>query len=472
MKNKRDITRSPYLKVISWLYILLAGILFLFAQSDLQRVWAQEKSTSEEGSAAAETRAIAADSRSRLLDQNRGGIESLWSEWYEALEELADHELKQDDLPDFSWFSPLSENKESNLKKIKELSERLLIAFKNPKVERLRSDYFELKEKIDSDLKAARQAAEDSYHAPEDGEGYFWESHRSDYLELKKKKEEAVKEYRVEQQRLISQCHDALLDMGIELTPKQVEQLFRMSEGDLMLTLFSTFAQLNLLGDYVTERMSQARDDADYAYLAKKYYAVYVAIISLSHDIHTYTRQKLLTDHLKKLDKLRGRLKDVMGSTQKLVRAQEQHIQTLERTMQRGTTVQQQKIAAEIQEARAHLEQLRTNYQVQQRAQEGASAYREHIVKQAAEIKIASEKIHRRLRIAFNTYQTVLIGTDQFDLMREGLRDLSNLQRVQIPAMVPLAGERITDHLEMITRHFSGDETVATPIAPQSQFKR
>ena len=91
-------------------------------------------------------------------------------------------------------------------------------------------------------------------------------------------------------------------------------------------------------------------------------------------------------------------------------------------------------------------------------------------MRQVEKIQLSSRKISRRLKIAFNTYQTVLIGTDQFDLMREGLRDLSNLQKIQVPAMVPLAGERITEHLDLISRHFDGDESLPSELT--GTFKR
>lgn len=413
----------------------------------------------------AELNSLAQEGRSRLLDRHRAGISGLWSEWYEELEKLADHQLKQDQLPEFSWLSPLKENRASNLKKIKKLSAELLVEVKNPEVERLRTHYFELKSKINDELLAARKATEDSYQAPREEDAYFWQSHRGDYLELRKRKEEAVKVYQREQQKLISECHDHLINLGVELTPQQVEQLFKMSSGDLMITLFSTFAQLNLLGDYVTERMQEAKSNDDYAYLAKRYYAVYVAIVALTLDIHEYTREKLLKDHIPKLDQLQGRLKKVLKSTHTLMKKEEERVKRLKRGLLRSES---KNALAELQEAEAFLEQLKVNLKVQLRARQGIKAYRAHVIRQTEEIQVSATKISHRLKIAFNTYQTVLIGTDQFDLMREGLRDLSNLQKVQIPEMVPLAGDRITEHLELISRHFDGVETLPGELSTSS----
>ena len=420
---------------------------------------------------ARETRALAQRSRSRLLDENREGVEGLWRSWYAELERLADHRLKHEELPEFSWFSPFQDNKKANLKKIQELSERLLIEFKNPEVEAMRTRYFELKSKINDDLLAARKAAEDSYLAPKEGEVYFWQTHRGDYLELKRRKEEAVKAYRKEQQKVLGACHDKLMQLGIELTTKQVEQLFRMGSGDLMVVLFSTFAQLNLLGDYVTEKMQEAHHGEDYAYLAKRYYAVYVSLVSLTLDIHEYTREKLLAEHLPRLDKLSTRLAKVIQSTRQLIKSEKERLRKLKSVLGRAPKAQRDAIRVEIGEVEAFVKQLKVNLKVQRRAQEGTRAYRAHVLEQTEKIEISARKITRRLKIAFNTYQTVLIGTDQFDLMREGLRDLSNLQKVQIPAMVPLAGERITEHLDLITRHLEGDERLPGEIT-ESPFKR
>ena len=176
-----------------------------------------------------EAQKLAQKSRSRLLDENREGIEGLWRAWYAELERYANHKLKHEHLPEFSWFSPFRDNKTANLKRIRKLSERLLVEFKNPEIEALRTRYFELKSKINDERLAARKAAEDSYQAPEEGDTYFWQNNREDYIELKERKEKAVKAYRQEQQKLLSACHEKLLQLGIELTHQQVEQLFKMS---------------------------------------------------------------------------------------------------------------------------------------------------------------------------------------------------------------------------------------------------
>lgn len=450
--------------------ILIASYLALWGQADRDTTLVTEafaRPPQSDSQSRSRDEKLVKEGRSRLLDRHRAGIAGLWSEWYEELEKLADHQLKQDQLPEFSWLSPMRENRASNLKKIQKLSRELLIEVKNPEVERLRTHYFELKSKINDDLLAARKAVEDSYQAPREDDAYFWQTHRGDYVELKKRKEAAVKAHQAEQQKVISECHDHLVQLGVELTPQQVEQLFRMSSGELMITLFSTFAQLNLLGEYVTERMREAQDNEDYAYLAKRYYAVYVAIVALTLDIHEHTREKLLTDHIPRLDQLGARLKKVLKSTYQLAKNEEARVKKLKRSLRRRESEAKR---AELEEAESFLKQLRVNLKVQLRAREGIKAYRAHVVQQVEKIKLSSRKISRRLKIAFNTYQTVLIGTDQFDLMREGLRDLSNLQKIQVPAMVPLAGERITEHLDLISRHFDGDESLPSELT--GTFKR
>ena len=402
-------------------------------------------------------------SRSQLLEKNRKGVDGVWREWYRELEQLSQHELKHERLPDFQWTAPFSESKRSNIEKIKELSSRLLIELKNPEIEEMRTQYFELRAKIESDQEAARHAALDGLEAPTEDEASFWENDRGDYQELKRRKEEAVKLYRREQQRLLNRCHDKLVELGIELSSAQVEQLFQMRSGDTMLTLFSTFAQLNLLGDYVTERMLAARGTDDYPHLAQRYYAVYVSIVSLTLSVHRQTYRALQNEHLPRVDQLSERLSEVIGSTQKLIKLEEKRSQTLKRQVKRtGSSpdqIREVKLAQiELDEARRYIKQLRTNLEVQKKAQLGASAYRRHLTQQSQKIKLAARKVERRFKVAFNTYQTVLIGTDQLELIRAGLRDLSNLQKIQVPEMVPLAGDQVTAHLELLSRDFKGDE--------------
>lgn len=417
-------------------------------------------------------------SRSELLERNREGISGVWREWYKELENLASHELKHERLPDFSWTAPFSESKRSNINKIKELSARLLIELKNPEVEAMRAHYFELRSKIEANREAARRAALDTLDAPDAESASFWESDKEDYRELKRRKEQAIILYQQEQQRLLTRCHDKLLELGIELSSAQVEQLFQMRSGDTMLTLFSTFAQLNLLGDYVTERMLAARGTEDYPHLAQRYYAVYVAIVSLTLSVHRQTYRELQDTHLPRVDKLSERLTEVIGSTQKLIKLEEKRHSALKRKLEHHVEraaasdedqSSQALIQAELEEAERHIQQLKANLEVQRKAKVGARAYRAHLTKQAEKIKLAARKVERRFKIAFNTYQTVLIGTDQLELIRAGLRDLSNLQKVQVPDMVPLAGEQVTAHLELLSEQFQGDED---GISLQRKLKR
>lgn len=390
-----------------------------------------------------EVKELAQHSRSRLLDNNRANINELWSEWHQILRQLTKRQFNQDHLPEPSWLNVFSEDKSSNLKKIQSMTQQILGHLKNSKAQQLKTNYFDLKTQIEEEHEEALRLADDRYVAPEEGEHQFWEKHKGHYTELIQRKQEAIEALKKEQNQIIQDSHDFLLSIGIELSTAQVEHLFKMSSGDLMLDLFVTFAHLNLLGELVTDRMRASQNDLAYVKNSEQYYSIYVALVTLSLDIHKETHRQIIEEHIPKVNMLIQSLHKITKETHMILKDEKKKLRRqaipLNKTL---------------------IDQLQKNLKVQKVALEGAKAYQVHLAAQANEIKRGSELIARRLRVAVNTYKTVRLSTNQLDLIEEGLRDLSNLRRIQLPAMIPLANERVQSQLDVIVKHMNGEQSI------------
>ena len=384
--------------------------------------------------------ALSIKSRSKLLEAHHETIDALWTEWSALLTELTERQFKQDQLPQPSFFKPFREDTQSNLKRIQSLTQQLLGHFKTSRAQELKSSYFELKTKIEAERKEAIMLAEDRYEAPREGEAWFWETHQGDFEDLIHRKDEAIKALKEEQIELLRQCHEYLVSLGILLKEEQVEHLFKMTSGDVMLDLLVTFAHLNLLIEVVTDRMKSSQEDHQYLKRSEQYYGIYVALVTLSLDLHRQTRTRINSTHIPKISHLVRSVKQMTDDTRALIKD--------ERRRARRSAAKDHK---------AMLTQLKKNLKVQETSLRGARAYRSHLREQEKQVKLTEDQIARRLRVAVNTYRTVRLSSSQLTLIEEGLRDLNNLRRIHLPAMVPLADERVRSLFDAIDNHMRGE---------------
>ena len=102
-------------------------------------------------------------------------------------------------------------------------------------------------------------------------------------------------------------------------------------------------------------------------------------------------------------------------------------------------------------------QQLKQNIRIQTELLSGARAYQEFLKIQAKQVLKSEEQLIRRFDVAFNTFETVKLSSTHLSLIEEGLKDLSNLQALQVRQLINLNEERMIGHLEFVRRHLAGE---------------
>lgn len=381
-----------------------------------------------------DARSLAKASRSKTLDQQARHIEELWASWSDLMREYTSYQVSQMKEPDQpGWVSWLLGSEGEKLDKIKSISAELLSHLKESDAQNLREKYFVLRDQIEAARLESIELAEDSYLAPEDGEAWFFQRSKEDYQELIKAKKEAIKAMRREQQQLIQDCHDSLVQMGIELTETQVKNLFLMKSGGAIFDLFVTFAHLNLLLELLTERMSDDSTGEQYAEESERYYSVYVALIGISLELHRETRRRLTQEDLAELDRMNERLEGMVKDTQQAI------IRESKRT--------------DAQSTEDIVQSYRENLKSQREIVRALKEYRGVIEGQLKSIEGVEREIKRQWDLSLNTYNTARMSRNYFGLVNRGLKDLNNLRKLKLPNMIPLMSDRLTSKLKTLDQY-------------------
>ena len=386
-----------------------------------------------------DSRALAQASRSKLLERQARHVNELWARLSELMRTYTEHRIQREKRARSGqadegegWVSWFLSEEGSRARELQELTTELLGHLRQSEAQRLKGQYFRLRDDIETARLESVRLAEDSHLAPSEGEAWFFQNSKADYAELVKLKKEAVKAMRQEQAQLMQDCHDHLVGLGVELSDAQVKQLFAMKSGAAIFDLIVTFAHLNLLLEVVTERIAPSSQGEVYATESERYYAIYVALIGLSLDIHRATKERLIKEDLKELDELGTYLKT-------LIRETRQHLQREVKAKREGS----ENIIA------SYHENLKTQLEIARDAKE----YRGIITSQLKSLESVERELERQWDLAFNTYETARLSKSYYTIVNRGLRDLNNLRQLKMPNMIPLMSERLSDKLDRLEEY-------------------
>ena len=88
---------------------------------------------------------------------------------------------------------------------------------------------------------------------------------------------------------------------------------------------------------------------------------------------------------------------------------------------------------------------------------QAAKSYEGYLFDQAKKIGEARDALKIRFSAVLNTYQTVTLSTGLISAIRAGVRDISELQNLSLPQLLPLSDEKLQGEFKLVTRELSGD---------------
>lgn len=334
---------------------------------------------------------------------------------------------EMDTLPEEAWISRDQASARSDMD---EMIEEAMQALDVPELSTLRSTYRKVEDKIResrreiSELKEKRILAPDTEvstltrFTPTDTLREFTASTRGDYDLLIAAHEKNITAYQGELTTLEGKLAARLEEIGITLTPDQVQVWLSSAVGDDVLTMSVVFASIKSVAQQLAELTRDSGENLDYA---RRYYGMVVMlhrmIVTMQQDFITRVDDEVLPQ-------LQG-FADEAEATTRDARA----------LIKQGGS----------------RESLENNIRANALTLKTINLYRSLVSEQRDRVKTSLTKSQRELAVATNTYRTVKLSAHVADLIRQGVKTFDTLAGLQVPVATSFENSAMREEFRKLT---------------------
>ncbi|MGS0466040.1 hypothetical protein ACU8V3_01760 [Cobetia marina] len=334
---------------------------------------------------------------------------------------------EMDILPEEAWISRDQASARSDMD---EMIEEAMQALDVPELSTLRSTYRQVEDKIResrreiSELKEKRILAPDTEvstltrFTPTDTLREFTASTRGDYDLLIAAHEKNITAYQGELTTLEGKLAARLEEIGITLTPDQVQVWLSSVVGDDVLTMSVVFASIKSVAQQLAELTRDSGENLEYA---RRYYGM---VVMLHRMIVTMQQDFIARVDDEVLPQLQGFADEAEATTREA------------RTLikQGGSR-----------------ESLENNIRANALTLKTINLYRSLVSEQRDRVKTSLTKSQRELAVATNTYRTVKLSAHVADLIRQGVKTFDTLAGLQVPVATSFENSAMREEFRKLT---------------------
>ncbi len=343
-------------------------------------------------------------------------MNALWDTLLPQLEEGLDYTNKLEKAPESAWIG-------SDKKDIQEDIDKVFNKIINTLIE---DDFMAYKKEINSleqDISANKNTVafyrEKKISAPLQSS---IKTTKADYAA----KIEALQEENRQYQTRITQVKGKLIrqfsDIGVTLTPEQINVLLSRVDGDDIIQMALMMDVLKHITSQIMVLMKENHEDLDYA---KKYYGLHLVTLELVVYIQQKYIDKVDRRYIPKIDAIMFEAQKMAGETQRLA-------------------------DSEISERRRRIYQK--NMQTQKLTAHVAELYKQDLITSKISMINAMKITKRNLMLARNTYKTVVLSADLYELISESRNMFSEVSKIQVPSIVPFENMQIEKKYYELTK--------------------
>ena len=334
---------------------------------------------------------------------------------------------EMDTLPEEAWISRDQASARSDMD---EMIEEAMQALDVPELSTLRSTYRQVEDKIResrreiSELKEKRILAPDTEvstltrFTPTDTLREFTASTRGDYDLLIAAHEKNITAYQGELTTLEGKLAARLEEIGITLTPDQVQVWLSSVVGDDVLTMSVVFASIKSVAQQLAELTRDSGENLEYA---RRYYGM---VVMLHRMIVTMQQDFIARVDDEVLPQLQGFADEAEATTR--------DARTL--IKQGGSR-----------------ESLESNIRANALTLKTINLYRSLVSEQRDRVKTSLTKSQRELAVATNTYRTVKLSAHVADLIRQGVKTFDTLAGLQVPVATSFENSAMREEFRKLT---------------------
>ena len=330
-------------------------------------------------------------------------------------------------LPEDTWISRDQNSARADMDDmIKEAMEALDV----PQLTQLRSTYRKVEDKISetrqqiSELKEKRILAPDTdvstltRFTPTETLREFTASTRGDYDLLIEAHKKNIVAYQGELKTLEGTLAARLKDIGIQLTPDQVQVWLSSVVGDDVLDMSVVFASIKSVAQQLAELTRDSGENLEYA---RRYYGMVVMlhrmIVTMQEDFITRVNDEVLP-------KLKGFAAEAEATTRD---------------------------ARSLIKQGGQRESLENNIRANALTLKTITLYRTLVSEQRDRVKQSLSQSQRELAVATNTYRTVKLSAHVADLIRQGVKTFDTLAELQVPVAISFQNSAMREEFRKLT---------------------
>jgi len=343
-------------------------------------------------------------------------MNTLWDELLPDLEKGLEYTDKLEKAPDSSWIG-------SDKKDIQEDLDKVFNRIIDTLIE---DDFLSYKKGINSlrqDIAANKNTIafyrEKKISAPVQSK---IKTTKSEYAE----KIEALQEENKNNEIRIGQIKQKLIqqfsDIGVNLTPEQINVLLTRVDGDDIIQMALMMDVLKHITQQIMVLMKENNEDLTYA---KKYYGLHLVTLELVVYIQQKYIDKVDNLYIPKIDNIMFEAKKMVAETKRLAASE---------ASERRRSIYEKNVQA--QELTAHVAEL----------------YRQDLITSKVSMINAQKITKKNLQLARNTYKTVVLSADLYELISESQHMFSEVSKIQVPNIVPFENMQIQKKYYELTK--------------------
>ena len=342
-------------------------------------------------------------------------MDKIWDNVYPDLEEGAKNIDKLNNAPESTWIGT---DKEDVQKDINKLFEMIVNGLIEDDLLIYKTKMAKLKKEISNNKSDILKYREKRVGAPQKSAIYTTKSGYDTKIE-ETKNENGILENEI---RIIKEdLKKNFTEIGVNLSSEQIDVLLTRVDGDDIIQISLVMETLKHVTNQILELMKASKEELTQA---KKYYGMHQVLLELVVYIQQKYIDKCNNVYLPKIDKMISDSAEMMVNTNRL---KDQEEDSRRRSI------------------------YNNNLDAQALTNRAAKLYKNDIVSSRNNMIEAQKISKENLKLSKNTYATVMLSADLFDLINESQSMFEEVSKIQVPNLVPFENIQLEQKYKELT---------------------
>jgi len=342
-------------------------------------------------------------------------MNKIWDNVYNDLEEGAVYVDKLNNAPDSAW---LEEDKEDVQKDINKLFEMIVNGLIKDDLLIYKTKMEKLKKEISENKSNILKYREKRVGAPDSSKIYRTKSDFDEKI-IETKNENNILENEI---RIIKDnLKNDFKEIGVNLSSEQIDVLLTRVDGDDIIQISLVMETLKHITNQIMLLMKESKEELTQA---KKYYGMHQVLLELV----VYIQQKYIDKsnkvYIPKIDKI------IVDSAQM--------IENTNRLKENEEDARRRSI-------------YHNNIEAQKLTNKAATRYKQDLISSRNNMIEAKKISKANLKLSKNTYATVLLSADLFDLITESQNMFEEVSKIQVPNLIPFENIQMEQKYKELT---------------------